>query len=169
MHIFLLGFMGTGKSHWGKAVAHEKGLAFFDLDTLIEEKEGKTIAQIFTQEGEDSFRKKEADSLRSLSSHPQGMMVSTGGGTPCFYDNMTWMNQHGVTIFLQASPEFVVRNIAKEKAHRPLITHLSDRELLIFTDKKMHERLPFYSRAQYTLNAETVTIDTITEILDQNI
>lgn len=168
MRIFLLGFMGSGKSYWGKAIAEAYELPFFDLDVQIEEKEGRSIAQIFTQGGENSFRNCEAECLRSLIDNEENMILSTGGGTPCFYDNMSWMNAHGITIFLQAPPAYIVKNVSAEKNHRPLISDLTDIELLLFADRKMKERLPFYSQAHFTLNAETADIQSFREVLGKN-
>ena len=161
--------MGSGKSYWGKAIAKAHEMPFFDLDAQIEHDEGRSIAQIFMKGGEETFRVCEAKCLRSLIDKEESMILSTGGGTPCFYDNMSWMNAHGITIFLQAPPAYIVKNVSAEKAHRPLISDLTNNELLLFADKKMKERLPFYSQAHYTLNAKTANIQSIREVLGKNI
>ena len=99
MKIFLTGFMGSGKTYWGRIWSRQLGLDFYDLDELIEKKEGKTISTIFEKEGEDHFRKLEATALKAFAETENGI-IACGGGTACFNDNMQWMNEQGVTVFL---------------------------------------------------------------------
>src|SRR5882757_544038 len=112
--IFLIGFMGTGKTHWGKLWSKETGYSFFDLDTLIEEQTGKTVAEIFEQEGEAFFREKEKELLRSFAGK-DNCIIACGGGTPCLNDNMQWMNTHGTTVYLAATPQFIYDHVIGEQ------------------------------------------------------
>lgn len=168
--IFLIGFMGSGKTHEGKLLAENLGLPFIDLDTWIEEKEGQTIASIFNTKGEGYFRLQESQAIKDVyhflidqkdkdqvSFRFKGI-VSTGGGAPCFFDNMEWMNQHGVTIWLDLPVEILMDRLKKEKAKRPLLADKTDEELKAFITVKLNERNVFYSRADLHIT-ELPTID----------
>ena len=146
MIIFLTGFMGCGKSYLGKALADQLGFGFLDLDALIEVGEGLGIAGIFDRVGEQAFREIEARYLRSLEGH-RHLVVATGGGAPCFFNNMDWMNGHGVSIYLHAEPSLLATRLAGEKEKRPLLRSLDDGQLLAFIESKYSERRPFYDQA----------------------
>lgn len=165
--IFLLGFMGTGKSHWGKEWAERFDMSFIDLDELIEKEEQKTVLDIFEKEGEEYFRKKEAATLREKCLL-NNCIISCGGGTPCFYDNMRWMNENGHTIYLSASPTYLLKNVMEEKERRPLVKNINEAELLFFIEQKLKERNPFYNQARFTLNAESLEQDSLQQILALN-
>jgi shikimate kinase len=115
MIIFLIGFMGTGKTHWGKIWAAKTGLPFFDLDDVIEEQENKTIAAIFEQDGESYFRQRETAVLQSFSGY-QNSIISCGGGTACFNNNMQWMNDNGTTVYLSATAADIIKRVIDERA-----------------------------------------------------
>lgn len=163
MKIFLIGFMGSGKSHWGSIWAKEKNLDFFDLDKLIEAKEHKSVAEIFEINGEDYFRKAEAEMLRFLQDKEK-CIISCGGGTPCFNGNMEWMNKNGVTIYLQTSPAQILQRVLTEKNKRPLIKKLNEAELLFFIEQKLQEREIFYSAAKITVKASDLTVHTLSTL-----
>ena len=165
MRIFLLGFMGSGKSHWGRLWAAAHNFNFIDLDEELEKHEQKTVAAIFETRGEDYFRQKETILLRSLTAQSNSI-VSCGGGTPCFFDNMAWMNKNGLTIFLEATTQFILKNIKNEKDKRPLIKEKSDAELLLFIDLKLKERQPYYSKAKIILPAADLNIDSIKKVIE---
>ena len=112
MLFFLLGFMGSGKSHWGKLWAAEYKLGFIDMDEEIEINERKTVSEIFDSKGEEYFRSLEADLLRTYEKLGSSI-IACGGGTPCYHDNMKWMNEHGLTIYLSAKPEEILRRLMK--------------------------------------------------------
>lgn len=150
MRIFLLGFMGSGKSYWGKVWAEKLGYAFIDLDELIENREQASIAEIFEKKGEDIFRLIETRILRDLARH-ENCIVACGGGTPCFHDNIDWMNEKGTTVYLSAPAANLFERIKNEKAKRPLIKNVNEAELLFFTEQKLKERLPVYEQANVTL------------------
>jgi len=149
-HIFLLGFMGSGKSHWGRAVAEKTRHPFADLDVLIEEREGKTIPSLFAESGEAGFREIERKCLHSLADFPPSI-VATGGGTPCFFDNMDWMKQNGLTVYLKMPPEILLERLKKGRDRRPLLKNLNESELYDFIQNRLIEREPFYLRADCTL------------------
>ena len=149
---FLIGFMGSGKSHWGKIWAEAEQYSFVDLDELIEQKEGKSIAGIFEYKGEDYFRKIEAAALRDCEGL-QNTIIACGGGTPCFYDNMQWMNAQGTTIYIACTIAEILERVLADKEKRPLLKKRSDAELLFFIEQKLNERLPFYSLAQATVQS----------------
>lgn len=153
MKIFLIGLMGSGKSYWTKQLAKKLKVGGYDLDFMVESHEEKTIAEIFAEDGEDYFRKAETKILRWFADK-KTFVLSTGGGTPCFNDNMNWMNKQGITIWIDEPVEVLVQRLLPEKAHRPLIASLSDGELLQFLKTKLEERRPFYSMAKVHLEGE---------------
>jgi shikimate kinase len=155
MRIFLLGFMGSGKSFSGKRLAEKNGMSFIDLDDYIEAKEGRTIREIFKKEGEAYFRKIEKECLHEMGEREM-IVISTGGGTPCFFDNMNWMNESGVTVFLETSVEVLSNRLFDEMQKRPLLKGFSKRELKNFIEKKLAERNAFYHQTQilYKQNEE---------------
>ena len=155
MRIYLLGFMGSGKSFSGKRLAEKFGMSFIDLDDYIKEKEGRTIREIFEKEGEDYFRKIEKECLHEMGER-ELTIISTGGGTPCFFDNIKWMNENGVTVFLETSVEILSNRLFDEMQKRPLLKGFSKEELKNFIEKKLEERNPFYHQTQilYKQNEE---------------
>ncbi|HMJ47937.1 MAG TPA: shikimate kinase [Ferruginibacter sp.] len=164
MRFFLLGFMGTGKTYWGHQWAEANAMSFYDLDELIEQEENRTISDIFEKKGENYFRQKEAIVLRSLE-NADNCIIACGGGTPCFFDNLEWMNKNGYTISLLAHEEFILQNIKKEEGKRPLFRNVNDAELLYFIQKKIGERLPFYMNAKKVLNAKDLDIHSLDTII----
>lgn len=161
---FIIGFMGTGKSHWSKQWAELYNMSFLDLDELIEKAEEKSVVDIFEKAGEDYFRIKEASILRDQCMN-QNCIISCGGGTPCFHDNMAWMNENGFTVYLAASPSYILKNVLEEKEKRPLVKNVNEAELLFFIEQKLKERIPFYSQANLVLDAETLDINCLKDIL----
>lgn len=166
MKIFLVGLMGSGKSFWCKKLAKKLKVGAYDLDALVETMEEKTISEMFEEDGEDFFRKSEAKMLR-LFAEKKAFVLATGGGTPCFHDNMTWMNKQGITIWLDEPVEVLVQRLTPEKSHRPLIKNLSGDALVEFLTAKRRERIPFYSQAKHQLTGD-ITDKKMTEILQAN-
>jgi shikimate kinase len=163
MKIFLIGFMGSGKTYWAKIWAQQKGLHFYDLDQIIEAREGRSIAEIFEKDGEDHFRKMETVALHALA-EIEDCIVACGGGTACFNNNMPWMNENGKTVFLSASPQYLLERIKEEKDKRPLINKLNEAELLFFIEKKLKEREPFYKQAQLMLPVTELNKDSLSTL-----
>lgn len=154
--IFLIGMMGSGKSYWTKKIAKWNKCVGYDLDDLIEMNEEKSISEIFSEDGEDQFRKIEAKILRWFKEKKK-YVIATGGGTPCFQENMAWMKKEGVVIWLDESVEILVSRLATEKAHRPLIANLNDTEIAHFLQEKLLQRNAFYQQAHYRLSSEQIT------------
>jgi shikimate kinase len=156
MKIFLIGFMGSGKTVLGEKVAAVMKIPFIDLDNKIEKHEKKTVTEIFQKKGENYFRKVEAEVLRKTK-RSSDAVIATGGGTPCFQDNMQWMNENGTTIYLSAKAAELYHRLLSDRKNRPLIASLSDIELLEFIMGALGNRERFYSLAQVKLNAKTAT------------
>lgn len=153
-NIYLIGFMGCGKSYMGKRLAKQLNRNFIDLDTFLEDKEGKSIAQIFEEGGESLFRQLERDYLTATSDF-ENTVIATGGGCPCFFDNMEWMDVSGQTIYLKTPTPILVERLQSETAHRPLLANKSTAELTGFIVQKLVERSPIYQQAQIVFEYET--------------
>lgn len=169
MRIFLVGFMGVGKTYLGRALAKSLGFDFVDLDELIENRIGMSVPSIFQQFGEPAFRQMEAESLRSLTDLPS-VVVATGGGSPCFHDNMAWMNENGITVYLQASPVLLAERLHHEKAVRPLLANVPDEGLRNFIEAKISERANFYENCQIQFDVPAYGqdgIDALTKYLSR--
>ena len=145
IRIFLIGYMGAGKTTLGKAFAREMGLTFVDLDWYIEERFHKSIRQLFTERGEDGFRELEKRMLHEAAEF-EDVVISTGGGTPCFLDNMEYMNTMGDTIFLDVDIKVLFRRLKVAKQQRPLLVQKTDEELMAFITENLQKRLPFIPR-----------------------
>lgn len=157
--IFLIGFMGVGKTSIGKKLANRLNVSFVDTDELIEQKVGTTIAEYFTKFGESAFRSLEKE---LLSDYPfENTVVATGGGLPCYYDNMEVMNRLGITVFLNRPAKELQQRLMNAKKKRPLIKELGDDELLDYVTYKLNERLPFYEKADVSLDRNSQTVDNI--------
>jgi shikimate kinase len=147
MRVFLIGFMGSGKTTFGKKLASSLGYPFFDLDHVIEALVGQSIPEYFTAHGEESFRKLEKQTLQE-GAYPDDCVVSCGGGSPCFFDNMDWMNQNGLTVYLDMPAAALAKRLEKGKHKRPLLKDLDEAGLLRFIETKLAEREVFYSKAR---------------------
>lgn len=147
--IFLIGYMCSGKTTLGRALGELTGRPFVDLDDLIEQRAGRSVKEIFATEGEGRFREMEREALAEASALPGGAIVACGGGTPCFGDNMDFMNGIGLTVHLVVSDRGRFLNrLSEGKAKRPLIAALSDSEIEQFVDRQLEVRLPHYTRAK---------------------
>lgn len=149
--IILIGYMGAGKTTIGKALSKELGIIFYDLDWYIENRMRKTVSQIFAERGEEGFRKIEYNMLHEVAEF-EDVIISCGGGTPCFFDNMDYLNQQGQVVYLKAEPEVLYKHLLMAKVERPLIKGKSQEELLAFISDQLDHREPFYSKARYTLD-----------------
>ncbi|MCC7525437.1 MAG: shikimate kinase [Chitinophagaceae bacterium] len=163
MKIFLLGFMGTGKTYWGQLWAKQHQLRFFDLDTEIEKHTGLTIPQIFEQHGETYFRQQEQEQLLSFANKDQ-FILSTGGGTPCFYNNMQWMKENGLTIYLDTPVAILKERLIQEKWHRPLVRNLNEQDIETFIINSLKKRQEYYLQSHIILSTDTISDTTFDEI-----
>jgi shikimate kinase len=162
MIVFLLGFMGSGKSTIGKKLSNRIKLNFVDLDSAIESKEGRSVGEIFAKEGEDYFRNVEAEVLRSLLTEA-GSIIACGGGTPCFKGNLDFMNKTGTTVYLEMSPAALKSRLFDSRQTRPLISHLNDNELIDYISETLKEREKWYRKAR--LHVDGISTD-ITQLCD---
>lgn len=151
--IFLIGYMGAGKTTLGKAFARALGLTFVDLDWYIEERFHKSIRQLFAERGEEGFRELEKRMLHEAGDF-EDVVISVGGGTPCFFDNMEYMNEAGETVFLDVNLQVLFRRLKVAKQQRPLLDGKTDEGLKAFIQEALQKRLPFYTKAKHTFNGE---------------
>ena len=165
--LFLIGFMGSGKTHWGRIWSSKSGVAFFDLDARIEKAFRMKIPDIFEKKGEEKFRELERYHLRKFE-HKKNFLLACGGGTPCFSDNMEWMKQQGQVFYLKAPARVILEQVMHEKEQRPLLKKLNPSELLFFIQKKLAEREPFYSQADFILNVKELNEDSISILLHKD-
>lgn len=156
MKIILIGYMGAGKTTLGKALAQHMGLQFYDLDWWIEEKTGCTIAQIFAQQGENAFREMEQKALHEVL-EKENIVLSVGGGTPCFFDNIDYMNHNANTVYLNASVETLKAHIRMGGSKRPLVDGKSDEELTEYITASLQKREVYYRQATYQVQIATIT------------
>ncbi len=153
MRIFLIGIMGSGKTTIGTKVDTEHGYNFLELGLYIVKKENKTIPEIFSSCGENTFREMERRYLREICELGGDTIISTGGGTPCTVDNMDFMNSCGVTIYLKHTPAQLSARLAVSKNPRPLIAGMNQKQIEEFAHKKLEEREPFYNQAQIIVDS----------------
>ena len=163
--IFLMGMMGSGKTTWGKLLATRLKVEFADLDDLIEEGEGKSIAEIFRDRGEAEFRKIESAYLKRIDLQTS-KVVGLGGGTPCYNNNITWLNEHGLTIFLDVSPGYLLNNLIDQATQRPLIAAKSKEELKVFLEEMLSVRKKFYEQAKIIIKKDITTVESLVDELN---
>ncbi len=153
--IFLIGYMGAGKTTLGKALAREMGLQFIDLDDFIIGRQHKTIRDIFAEVGEEGFRKIERRALEEVASF-EDVVISLGGGTPCFFDNMELVRCAGRSVYLKPSEDVLHERLIVGKKKRPLLADKNDAEILTFMREQLAWREPYYQKAEMTFNASNL-------------
>jgi shikimate kinase len=162
--VFLIGFMGCGKSTFGKKLAKQLNWDFVDLDDYIEKKEKASISEIFASKGETYFRSLESKAVKSTSNWKK-TIISTGGGTPCFNDNISSINDAGLSVYIKISPIVLKSRLEGELSKRPLIADLTDAELLSFIENKLNERSADYSKSkiifEYTDHTEASFVESL--------
>mgnify|MGYP000368641183 CR=1 FL=1 len=151
--VFLVGYMGAGKTTVGKELAKLAGLSFIDLDYYIEGRYHKAVSQIFAERGEEAFREIERNMLHEVAEF-EDVLISTGGGAPCFFDNMEYMNRVGTTVFLDVDPKVLFSRLRVAKQQRPILQGKKDDELLDFIVQALEKRAPFYRQANYIYCAD---------------
>lgn len=162
MKVFLIGFMGSGKSTAAKKLASRLGYEYLDLDERIEQGEGSTIDEIFRQEGEEKFRKLEYTYLRALKDRQQ-VVIAAGGGTPCYLGNMRYMNATGITVYLKMTPAQLHSRLKKATGNRPLLKGQDGEDLLQSIDQKLDERERFYRQATLTVNGFDLDVNALAD------
>jgi shikimate kinase len=169
MKIYLIGFMGSGKSYVGQQLAQLLDYLYVDTDNLIENTEGSSIAQLFEAQGEAAFREIERANLHGLSKW-DNIIVATGGGMPCFHDNMAYINDSGISVYLKTKPHLLLERLLPESEKRPLLRGYSETELLAFIESKVAEREQFYGQADIIIhqnsNEQAVAQEILTAIYD---
>jgi len=160
--------MGSGKTHWGKLLSSKLQLPFRDLDSLIVEREQRSVSDIFAAEGEEYFRYKEMEMLEDLVGKEENFILSCGGGTPCFFNNIEFMKKSGKVVWLNTSVDVLKERLLKERMSRPLIREVDDEELKRFIIRKLSERKMYYEQADIMVNEESITLDELIRVLLQN-
>ncbi|MDD4225129.1 MAG: shikimate kinase [Mariniphaga sp.] len=167
MRIYLIGYMGSGKSTLGKMLAKYAGMQFIDMDHYIEKRNCKTVPRLFAEEGEEAFRNKERKALHELS-EMNDVVIATGGGAPCFFDNMDVMNRTGKTVYLNISPKILAERLLNSKTDRPLIRGKTEEELIQFIDESLKNRNAFYLKAHDQITDPDTALEDIITMLNQD-
>lgn len=149
--IIIIGYMGAGKTTVGKALSKELGIPFYDLDWYIESRMRKTVPQIFAERGEEGFRKVEHSMLHEVAEF-ENVIISCGGGTPCFFDNMEYLNQQGETVYLKARPDVLYGHLKMGKTERPLLKDKTPEEMQVYISEQLAKREEYYLKAKHVLD-----------------
>ena len=171
--IILIGYMGSGKTTVGRALAKELNMPFYDLDWYIESRMRKKVSAIFAERSEEGFRQIERNMLHEVAEF-EDVIISCGGGTPCFFDNMDYMNSQAQVVWLKAEPEVLHRHLLMGKGDRPLLKGKTPDELIAFIREQLDYREQFYSKARYVLDVSLmdnydkiqITVQKLKELLD---
>jgi shikimate kinase len=163
MKIYLIGFMGSGKTHWGRLLSEKLKLPLFDLDEQIVFAEKKSINDIFAEKGEEYFRMKEKELLHAITESYDKFVMSCGGGAPCYFNNIDYMHRAGITVWLNTPLDTLYKRLLKEKEERPLLRTLSDDQLKTFIKKKFADRKIYYEQADMTIEDENISLDQFIE------
>lgn len=153
--IILIGYMGAGKTTVGRQLAKRLGLMFYDLDWYITSRMRRTVKEIFEEGGEEAFRRIEHNMLHEVAEF-EDVVISCGGGTPCFFDNMDYMNAQGETVYLKATPDVLYAHLKMGKSVRPLLLDKTPEQVEAFVKEQLKEREPFYSKARHVLDVNVL-------------
>src|ERR1700743_1134093 len=156
--IFLIGFMGSGKTTLGRKLASRMGYEFIDLDHKLEQQVELSIAEYFSFFGEDAFRKLESEVLKKTL-YPENVVISTGGGLPCYFDNMDWMKANGKVVYINLSPKTLADRLENGKEERPLLQDKHGDDLVLFIEQKLAEREKYYSQANIIADGLSLTAE----------
>jgi len=165
MKIYLNGFMGAGKTHWGRLISQKMSLPFFDLDEQVVNAESKTIPEIFEFDGEEYFRVKEKEVLHIITESHDSFVMACGGGSPCYFNNIEYMNKSGLTVWINTPAAVLYERLLKEKENRPLLKELGNDQLRGFIHKKFSDRKIYYEQCQVTVEDEEISMDKFIEKL----
>ena len=165
MRIFLIGFMGSGKTHWGTRIAEKLQIPFYDLDAVIVNSEGMSISEIFVNKGEEYFRYMEKQTLEDLVAREENFVLSAGGGTPCFFNNIDFMKRNGKVLWLNTSLEALNQRLIKEKMSRPLLKGITEMGLRAYIIRKLSERKMYYEQADLMVHEETTDLESFLSML----
>lgn len=162
--VFIVGYMGSGKTTAGKKLATKLGFQFLDTDSIIEGMTGKDIARLFAEDGEDSFRQLEHSVIVSLCGR-KNIVVATGGGAPCFFDNMKRMNTSGTTVYIRMHPDSLAKRIIESHTERPLLMRIKKEELPAYIANHLAQREPFYNQAHVIIKGENLKTDDLYQMI----
>ena len=151
IRIILTGYMGAGKTTVGRQLAKDLGVPFYDLDWYIESRRHKSVAQLFSEMGEEAFRRIEHNMLHEVAEF-ENVVISCGGGTPCFFDNMDYMNAQGQVVYLKATADVLMQHLKMARTERPLLKGKSPEEMMTFIEEQLRSREPYYSKAKYVFD-----------------
>lgn len=166
MRVFLIGFMGSGKTHWGTTLATQLAIPFFDLDETISQQENATLPELFSASGEEYFRVKEKQMLEALIEAHPSMVLSCGGGTPCFFNNIDTMKKFGIVVWLNTNVEVIMQRLLKEKVKRPLLKNIADSDMRSYIIRKLNERRMYYDQAHVVLdNEDSISANTFIQTI----
>ena len=163
MKIFLLGFMGSGKTYWARLLSQKLNIPFFDLDEQIVNSEGKSINEIFDTKGEEYFRQVEKQTLHIISESRDSMVMACGGGTPCYFNNIEYMNRVGTTVWLDVPFAVLFQRLIKERQARPLLKNLTDDQVRAYIIKKFSDRKIYYEQARIIIDEQPVQLEKLIE------
>ena len=157
--------MGSGKTHWGSLLSQKLSLPFFDLDEQVASHAGKSIPEIFAAEGEENFRMMEKEVLHIITESHDSFVMACGGGSPCYFNNIEYMNREGTTVWINTPLEVLFERLVKEKEQRPLIRELGDVQLKNFITRKYADRRIYYEQADITMDEEPLQLDKLIEVI----
>lgn len=165
MRVFLIGFMASGKSTVGKKLANKINLPFIDLDNYIEDKYNTTIRELMNDKSQDGFREIERDTLNSVIKENKSAIISTGGGTPCYFDNMKTMNLSGETIYIEVDIPTIVYRLIHAKQDRPLTLGKTKEDLSVYVKDLLEKRVIYYKQAKHTINGSSLNIKKLIDLI----
>jgi shikimate kinase len=168
MLIYLIGFMGSGKTTIGKSLSRLLEYEFIDMDHFIEEETGMTIPEIFEKKGEAWFREQEKESLKTLSIK-ENVIISTGGGTPCYFNNMELIKNTGVSFYLHLTPAAFASRVYNPNTQRPLLKGKSKEQLISYAEEMLEKREPYYKRANYIIESLNLRPETLVNIIKEHV
>jgi shikimate kinase len=163
MKIFLIGFMGSGKTYWGQLLSQKLSIPFFDMDEQVVSHEGKSIVEIFVEKGEEHFRLLEKDVLHIITESHDNFVMACGGGLPCYFNNIDYMNQSGTTVWINTPVDTLFQRLISEKESRPLIKGLTNEQLKGYISKKFADRRIYYEQADVVIDEDPVHLEKLVE------
>ena len=166
--IYLIGYMGSGKSTSGVQLASKLGYQFIDMDKFIETEYACSIPQIFEEKGEAEFRKMEHNALKKLMDK-DNIVIACGGGTPCYYGNIDLMNETGITVYIKMSVDALISRLITAKEERPLLKNKTQEELKIFITEQLEKREDFYHKAQYIIKGKNLKVNELVDFIREQI
>jgi len=169
--IYIVGYMGAGKSSGGRRLARTMNVPFVDTDEALMASSGMEVSEIFSAHGELGFRKMERQVLRALSSFDGTRVIATGGGTPCFEDNMAYMLSHGTVVYFKVAPSSLIPRLMAKRKNRPLLEPISEEDLPGFIQQHLEEREAHYKQAHITVDADALDgarLDLVSQMIAQH-